>query len=88
MPVRVIDVINQDEVKNLHLCLIHYLGDAISSRYPNREGDYYYAHITAEYNNEFVIPVNQYVQRDITLSNVWLWKDIDNENSLAYAKLN
>ena len=87
MPVRVIDIPSQDALKLLHLDLIKHLGDSIVSRYPDREGENYYAHITAEYNDEFVIPVEEYTDRVFSLTNVWLLKDVGDENSLAYVKI-
>lgn len=87
MPVRVIDIKNQDELKSLHQKLITRLNGAIASRYPDRDGDNYYAHITAEYNNEFVIPVEDYTNREFALDNVWILKDVGDENSLAYIKI-
>jgi hypothetical protein len=87
IPVRVIDIANQDTVKQLHSRLIATSGEEIVSRYPDREGENYYAHITAEYNNEFVIPVDDYINKRFTLSNIWLLKDIGDENSRAYLKI-
>lgn len=87
MPVQVVDITNQDELKSLHLRLIRHLEDTIISRYPDREGDNYYAHITAEYNGKFVIPVDRYLNQRIAVRNIWLLKDANDENSLAYIKL-
>ena len=87
MPVRVIDIVNQDILKDLHIQLIDSLGDSIISRYPERDGENYYAHITAEYDNKFVIPVEEYTNRKFSLNNVWLLKDVADENSIAYIKI-
>ena len=87
MPVRVIDINNQNELKSLHIKLIAQLGDSIVSRYPERDGENYYPHITAEYGDSFVIPVDQYSNKEFTPNNVWLLKDIDDENSKAYIKI-
>ena len=87
MPVRVIEIINQAELKDLHTELIEHLRVMITSRYPDREGENYYAHITAEYNDEFVFPVDEYTNREFPLDNVWLLKDVDDENSLAHIKI-
>ena len=38
MPVRVIDIENQDEIRSLHRKLVTKLGDNVISRYPDREG--------------------------------------------------
>lgn len=87
MPVRVIATHNQDELKGLHTSLLEAFGPHIVSRYPDREGDSYYPHITAEYNGAIVVPVAEYTNRTFTLNNVWLLKDIEDENSVAYAKI-
>lgn len=87
MPVQVIDIINQGELKALHEQLITSLDGNIVSRYPDRDGENYYAHITAEYNGVFVIPVEEYLRNKFALSNVWLLKDVDDENAKAYIKI-
>ena len=87
MPVRVIDIKNQNELKSLHLQLVAHLGDDIASRYPERDGENYYPHITAEYGDSFVIPVDQYSNKEFASSNAWLLKDIDDENSKAFIKI-
>lgn len=87
MPVRVIDIKNQDTLKSLHQQLMTRLNDGIISRYPDRDGDSYYAHITAEYDNEFVIPVEDYTNKIFTLDNIWILKDVGDENSRAYIKI-
>ena len=87
MPVRVIHITSQATVKNLHHEILAQFGDKIISRYPDREGDNYYPHITAEYNDQFVIPVDEYTYKTFAVRNVWLLKDVGDENSLAYAKI-
>ncbi|HEY8992878.1 MAG TPA: hypothetical protein VIM37_03465 [Candidatus Microsaccharimonas sp.] len=87
MPVQVIDIVNQDALKTLHKQLVANLGESIVSRYPERDGENYYAHITAEYGDTFVIPADEYVDKKFDFDNVWLLKDIDDENSKAYVKI-
>ena len=87
MPVKVIHINNQDELRSLHTSLLHKFHAQIVSRYPEREGENYYPHVTAEYNDEFVIPVDKYVNKSFEQNNIWLLKDVDNENSLAYHKI-
>lgn len=87
MPVRVIDITNQDELMALHRTLLAALGQTIISRYPERDGDNYYAHITAEHKDEVVIPTSEYTHRHFSLANVWLLKDVDTANSVAYKKI-
>lgn len=87
MPVQVIDIKNQDEIKSLHQNFIETFKNEITSRYPGRENDNYYAHITAEYDGKFVIPVEEYANKEFRIENVWLLKDVVDENSLAYIKI-
>ena len=87
MPISVIDIKNESELKSLHKQLLEHLNGCIISRYPDREGENYYAHITAEHDNTFVIPVDQYSNKEFTIDNVWLLMDIDDENSKAYIKI-
>lgn len=85
MPVRVIEITNQDELKSLHMQIIEDSGKNIVSRFPDREGNDFYPHITAEYGGKFVIPYERYVNRVIDVNNIWLLKDVDGEDSVAYA---
>lgn len=87
MPVRVIDIINQDELKALHAQLISKLDGAITSRYPERDGEYYYPHITAEHNGTLTIPADEYTDKDFNPTNIWLLKDTVDANSRAYIKI-
>ena len=87
LPVHVINVTNQKEMKSLHMKFIEKFRDKIVSRYPERDGDNYYAHITVEYNDEFVLPVDDYTHKEFSASNIWLLKDVASEDSLAYVKI-
>lgn len=87
MPVQVIDIVNQDDLKELHTRLVNSMNDSIISRYPERDGENYYPHITAQYGNEFVIHVDEYTNRKFPLDNVWLLKDVADENSRAFIKI-
>lgn len=87
MPVRVIEVLNQDSLKNFHTQFIDDFKDEIISRYPERDGANYLPHITAEYYERFVIPVGEYTNKTFSMSNVWLLKDVSDENSVAYEKI-
>lgn len=87
MPVRVIDIKNQIELRELHSRLIDELKDAIVSRFPERDGENYYAHITAEHEGRLVIPVDDYIQRTLRPKNIWLLKDVNGPNSQAYIKI-
>lgn len=87
MPVQVVHINNQREIRNLHNEFIDKFTHEIISRYPDREGENYYPHITAEYSGKFVIPIDDYTNKEITTSNIWLLKDVGDENSLAYTKI-
>lgn len=87
MPVQVIYANNQVELKSLHEKLLNEFGKKINSRYPDRENENYYPHITAEYDGQFVIPVNNFIDKSFEMNNVWLLKDVGDENSLAYRKI-
>lgn len=87
MPVRVIDIKNQTDLRTLHLQLIQELDDTITSRFPERDGENYYAHITAEHEGKLVIPVDDYTNKTFHTSNIWLLKDADGPNSQAYIKI-
>lgn len=87
MPVHVIPVANQIALKTLHNDILHTFPDSIISRYPEREGDNYFPHVTAEYDGAFVIPVQDYERKTFPINNIWLLKDIASEDSVAYAKI-
>lgn len=54
MPVKVLEVEATTELLDFHNELIAFLGEAILSRYPERDGDNYLPHITAEFNDEWL----------------------------------
>lgn len=87
MPVHAIHIENQDELKAFHTQLLTRLNGDIVSRYPDREGNNYYAHITAEYNGSFVINPSQFTHKTFDVDNIWLLKDVGDSNSLAYIKI-
>lgn len=87
MPVRVIDVNNQNEFMQVHQNLIAALNNTTVSRYPERENGNYYAHITAEHNDTLILNPDDYTNRQFALNNIWLLKDTVDENSVAYIKI-
>jgi len=87
MPVHVISVKNQEELKSFHNKLLDYFANEIISKYPEREGQNYYPHITAEYNGKHVISTDKYTDRAFNTKNIWLLKDVDDDNSQAYIKI-
>lgn len=81
MPVRVLSILNETNLKELHLKFIEFMGDKMRSRYPERDGENYLPHITAEYGGLFVINVDAFKNRDVVISSVCLIKDGDDGDS-------
>lgn len=84
MPVKVIEAEYTNELKNFHLGFISAFGDKLASRYPERDGENYYPHITAEFWDKMVIDVGKYSNKSFTLKKVCLLKDIKDEDTQAY----
>ncbi len=85
MPVKYIDVDDTDDkISFFHREFIAFMGERIESRYPEREGTNYMPHITAEYNNEMVIQVEKYIDKEFTVKKVCVLKDAEGDNSIAY----
>ena len=85
MPVQVLEVEPTSELMDFHAGLISFLGKSISSRYPERDGDNYLPHITAEFDGQLVIDHEKYSNREFLVDRVFLLKDIHDENSIAIA---
>lgn len=75
MPVRVLEVKPSEQLMSFHKDFIAHFGDDMVSKFPEREGDNYYPHITAEYNDQFVIDADKYASQTFTIDNVCLIKD-------------
>jgi c-di-AMP phosphodiesterase-like protein len=88
MPVKVIDVQASHELMTFHSDLISFMGKTILSRYPERDGENYLPHITAEYNNKMVIEAEQFTNRKYRIERVCLLKDITDENAIAHTYFN
>ena len=88
MPVKYIQIKDDGIVSSFHGRFIDFMGDRIESRYPDREGPNYMPHITAEYNNEMVIDVQRYTNKDFVIHRVCILKDVEGENSIAYEYFN
>jgi hypothetical protein len=84
MPVKVIEVQSAPELLAFHHDFITFMGDAILSRYPERDGANYLPHMTAEYNGEMVIDVDKFTNKSFTIDSIFLLKDVNDENSIAY----
>ena len=87
MPVRVIEVLNSDPLKKLHLQFIEYMGSTMHSRYPERDGVNYFPHITAEYDGSPVIHFDDYTNRTFKVTSVCLIKDGEGGDSYLIAKI-
>ena len=72
LPVKVIEVINGAEIIKLHNKILDNFSEKITSRYPEREHDNYYAHITAEHDGDIVFTVDNYTNRTFFTNNIWL----------------
>ena len=87
MPVKILEVEATPELIDYHNGLIAFLGGAILSRYPERDGIHYLPHVTAEFNGQMVIDHEKYSNREFLIDKVFLLKDIRDENSIAYTEL-
>ena len=85
MPVKVIDVINKEEVGHFHQEILATMGARIVSRYPERDGPNYLPHITAEYDGKFIIDVNRFVNKSFTIDRICLVKDAEDTDSRVVA---
>lgn len=88
MPVQIVEVEHSQELIDFHLDFIVTMGNTIKSRYPERDGDNYLPHITAEYDGRMVINPSDFIHKDFTISKVWLLKDVTNQDSQAYKVFN
>lgn len=84
MPVQIVEVEHSHELIDFHLNFIAAMGSTIESRYPERDGNNYLPHITAEYDGKMVIDPNDFIHKDFTITKVWLLKDVTNQDSHAY----
>lgn len=83
MPVKILEVEATPQLLGFHNGLITFLGKAILSRYPERDGSNYLPHVTAEFNGQMVIDHEKYNNREFLINKVFLLKDVHNENSIA-----
>lgn len=85
MPVRFLEVKDVDaKLIDFHTDFILFMGDAVQSRYPERDGVNYSPHVTAEYNDKMVIDDKKFADRTFTVNRIFLLKDVVDENSIAY----
>lgn len=89
MPVRVIEVEPTKEVLNIHRDLLGILSHSTISKYPDREGDNYYPHMTMEWHHQEIIDPNQFVGKKKHVNTIWVLKDSDvSSDSEVLAKFN
>lgn len=86
MPIKVLEVAPSPELIDFHNDFISFMGSDILSRYPERDGENYLPHVTAEFNGEMVIDSNKYAKKSYHINQVFLLKDIKDENSVVYKR--
>ncbi len=85
MPVEVIEVSPRDAVAAFHQAFIRYMGDAIKSKYPEREDHNYYPHMTVTWAGATVVEAGVFEGQTHHVSHVWLLKDAgDQGDSQTY----
>lgn len=75
MPVEAIMIEQPSAADAFHQNFLHEFGQDIVSKKPEREGEAYFPHITAEYWGKWVINVAQYENRTFPVTSVWLVRD-------------
>jgi hypothetical protein len=83
MPVEIISIPEPSDATKFHHQFLEQFGEAIVSKYPDRENDNYFPHITAQYWDKYVIDVEEYQDKTFTIRSVWLVKDAPNEKDTA-----
>lgn len=88
MPVQTIEVQSAPELMAFHRDFIAFMGNSIISRYPERDGAHYLPHITAEYNDQMVIDIDTFTDKDFVIRKIFLLKDArdptNSKDSVAY----
>ena len=85
MPVKVLEVEATSNLMNFHQDFISFMGDNMISRYPDRDGANYLPHITAEYDGKMIIDDSSFSNKEIQINEIFLLKDIEDENSKVHA---
>lgn len=85
MPVDVIEIEKSKDLLDFYTGLTDSIKGFGISKFPEREGDNFFPHITAEYDGIPVIDPSQYVNRTFNVSDVWVLKDVVDSNSVVYA---
>lgn len=79
MPVEIISIPEPSAATKFHYDFLKRFGEVIASKYPEREGDNYFPHITAQYWDKYVIDPEKYESKIFNVSAIWLVKDGPNE---------
>ena len=83
MPVEVIPVVKPGPAASFHQDFLAHFGKNIVSKFPKREGDNYFPHITAQFWGKYVIDVVNYENKAFSINSVWLVKDAADEKNTA-----
>lgn len=88
MPVEIIPVLEPSAATKFHQDFLKRFGGEIISKYPDREGENYFPHVTAQYWEKYVIDVPEYQNKNFTINSVWLVKDVSGEqNTQAHERI-
>lgn len=85
MPVKVIKIEPTEDVMGLHRDLYRLVQKVGQSKYPNREDDNFFPHITIEWKGEMVVDADDLINRTFRIKELWLLKD-GGDDSRAIAK--
>lgn len=83
MPVEIIPIPEPSNATEFHHDFLKQFGGMIVSKYPEREGENYFPHVTAQYWDKYVIDVEKYQNKTFPISSIWLVKDAPNEKDTA-----
>ena len=84
MPVNVIEVEKSVDLLQFHADFIEYMGEDMTSRFPERDGENYLPHITLEHDGKTVVDESLYTDKQIVIEKLFLLKDVTDANSVAY----
>jgi len=84
MSTKVLEVEQTTDLMNFHTHFITFMGNAILSRYPERDGINYLPHITAQYNGKMVIDETLNSNTTVSIDKVFILKDLTNDDSVVY----
>ena len=85
MPVEVIEVASVETAAAFHRGFIKFMGDAITSKFPEREDHNFYPHMTVTWDGAVVVDEGAYEGQERLVKYVWILKDDSGDRS-AYRK--